>query len=78
MRTSATFVGSSLAVRIWQVSKAAGRPWPVVVPDDDFLDYMVMEAVSAKVEREESKARKEVEREEWKKRGKTELDRYRR
>ncbi len=49
----------------------------MIVPDDDYLDYMVMEAVSAKVERAEAKARKEQERDQWKKKGKQELNHLR-
>lgn len=71
------FVASPVSVRIWQVSKAAGRPWPQIC-DDDVIDYMIMEAVSVRVTREEQKAEKEREKQEWKKKGRTELDRYRR
>jgi len=42
------------------------------------IDYMIMEAVSVRVTREEQKAEKEREKQEWKKKGRTELDRYRR
>lgn len=47
---------------MWRVNKAAGRPWPVLIPDDDVLDYMVMEAVAIKVQREDSKAQAAHER----------------
>jgi hypothetical protein len=49
------------------VHKEAGRPWPVVCPEDDVIDYMVMEAVAIRVRREEEKAAKRAEREQFKK-----------
>lgn len=47
--------------------KEAGRSWPVICPEDDVIDYMVMEAVAIRVQREDEQARKEHERNEWKK-----------
>ncbi len=47
--------------------KEAGRPWPVICPEDDVIDYMVMEAVAIRVQREDEQARKDHERKEWKK-----------
>lgn len=52
---------------MWRVCKEAGRPWPVLCPDDDVLDYMIMEAVAIKADKDEEKARKDAERREWKK-----------
>jgi hypothetical protein len=52
---------------MWRVCKDAGRPWPVICPDDDVLDYMVMEAVALKVRKEEREAEKQVEKNQWKK-----------
>jgi hypothetical protein len=61
---------------MWRVCKEAGRPWPVIVPEDDVLDYMVMEAVAIKVRQEEKKAAKEAEKAEWKKKTQEELKKY--
>lgn len=47
---------------MWRTHKEAGRPWPTIVPDDDFLDYMVMEAVAIRVAQENERERKEQER----------------
>ena len=52
---------------MWRVHKEAGRPWPVICPEDDVIDYMVMEAVAIRVQREDEKLRKAQEREQWKK-----------
>lgn len=46
---------------MWRVCKAAGRPWPKL-SDDDVIDYMVMEAVALKINREDERAAKAVER----------------
>lgn len=43
---------------MWRVYKAAGRPWPEIVPDDPVLDYYVMEAVYLKVQQEDAHNRK--------------------
>jgi hypothetical protein len=59
-------VASGSSTRLWRVHKEAGRPWPVICPEDDVIDYMVMEAVALKVRHEDEKARKEAERKEWK------------
>lgn len=55
-------MASESSTRMWRVCKDAGRPWPIICPEDDVLDYMVMEAVHLKVQDEEAKARKEAER----------------
>lgn len=52
---------------MWRVCKSAGRPWPVIVPDDEVLDYMVMEAVALKVDKQDREAQKQQEIQEWKK-----------
>lgn len=46
---------------MWRVCKAAGRPWPRL-SEDDVIDYMVMEAVCLRVQREDEKHRKEAEK----------------
>jgi hypothetical protein len=43
---------------MWRVHKEAGRPWPVLCKDD-VIDYMVMEAVAMKVDREDAEAAKQ-------------------
>lgn len=50
---------------MWRVCKAAGRPWPVLCPEDDVIDYMVMEAVALKIQKEDEKAKKDAERKQW-------------
>ncbi len=52
---------------MWRAYKAANRPWPVICPDDDVLDYMIMEAVAAKINKEEADAAQKEERDRWKK-----------
>ncbi len=47
--------------------KEAGRPWPVICPEDDVIDYMVMEAVAIRVQQADEQARKDEERKQWKK-----------
>lgn len=51
---------------MWRVCKEANRPWPTLC-DDAVIDYMVMEAVAIKAQREDEAARKEAERKEFKK-----------
>lgn len=43
---------------MWRVCKDANRPWPILCPDDDVLDYMVMEAVALKARKETNDAEK--------------------
>jgi PHD/YefM family antitoxin component YafN of YafNO toxin-antitoxin module len=47
---------------MWRVCKEAGRPWPVLCPEDDVIDYMVMEAVYLKVQKQDERHRKDAER----------------
>lgn len=47
--------------------KEAGRPWPVICPEDDVIDYMVMEAVAIRVDRADRESEKAKERDQWKK-----------
>ncbi len=47
---------------MWRVCKSAGRPWPVLAPGDDVLDYMIMEAVALKVNKQDTDAQEEAER----------------
>lgn len=47
---------------MWRVCKEAGRPWPTICPEDDVIDYMVMEAIYLRVQAEDVKAQKEAER----------------
>lgn len=61
---------------MWRVCKAAGRSWPVIVPDDDVLDYMVMEAVAVKAAREDKQDEKQREIERWKQEKIKELKQY--
>lgn len=58
---------------MWRVCKEAGRPWPVICPDDAVLDYMVMEAVALKVRKQDKEAEKQVERSNFKKQKQQEL-----
>lgn len=46
--------------------QAANRPWPVI-SEDSVIDYMVMEAVFIKVQKEDRDAEKKAERQNWKK-----------
>lgn len=57
---------SSTSTRLWRACNAAGRPWPVL-DEDDVIDYMVMEAVAAKVAKADEEQRKVSERTKWKK-----------
>lgn len=51
-------MASESSTRLWRVHRDAGRPWPVICPEDDLIDYMVMEAVSIKVRVEDAAAQK--------------------
>ena len=51
---------------MWRTYKAANRPWPVL-DKDDVIDYMVMEAVSMKIRKEDNEAEKQQERKSFKK-----------
>lgn len=48
--------------------KSANRPWPVLCPEDDVIDYMVMEAVALKILEEDKKAAEQAKRKEWRSR----------
>lgn len=66
-------MSSESSARLWRVCKAAGRPWPIIVPEDDVLDYMVMEAMFLKIQSQDKEAAKEAERQAWKAKRKKEL-----
>lgn len=70
MPSFASFVTSDLPSRIWRHSKTSGQPLPKF-SDDDYLDFIVSEAVEAKglVHEKElhDQAEANREREEWKK-----------
>lgn len=57
-------------MRMWRTYSKANRPWPVI-SDDPVMDYMVMEAVAAKVIEDDRRLAKEAadqnERDGWKK-----------
>lgn len=60
-------MASESSIRLWRVHKEAGRPWPIICPEDDVIDYMVMEAVALRVQKADEKAQKEQKIAEWKK-----------
>lgn len=62
-------------MRLWRTSKEAGRPFPVL-DDDDVIDFMITEAVAARIYKEEHEGRKEEKVKAWKK-DKAGLDRLR-
>lgn len=51
---------------MWRANLAAGRPWPTL-SEDSVLDFMIMEAVSLKIRKEDREAEKARERERFKK-----------
>lgn len=59
-------MATKASTRFWRTHKAAGRPIPRFC-DDDVTDYMVMEAIMLKVQKEDADARKQQERDQWKK-----------
>lgn len=59
-------MASTTSTRLWQVHKAAGRPWPVL-DEDPVIDFKIMEAIAVKINVEEEKAHKKAERDNWKK-----------
>jgi len=61
---------------MWRVASAAGRPFPVL-DDDPVIDYMIIEAVSLKVAKEDEEAQKAHERREWRKEKRGSLDHLR-
>lgn len=64
---------STSSTRLWRTCKASGRPFPTV-SDDDVLDFMVMEAVTLKVQAEDAAAAKKAEQEREKKEWKSNID----
>jgi hypothetical protein len=65
---------------MWRVCRSAGRPWPVVCPEDDVIDYMIMEAVALKARKQDEQDRKEADKkaeiEKFKKDAKEALGKY--
>lgn len=61
---------------MWRICREARRPWPVIVPDDDVLDYMVMEAVALKVNREDKESKKQQEVNDWKRKEQERLKQF--
>lgn len=49
------------------MNKAAGRPWPVLCPEDDVMDFMICEAVAIKAHKEDEKAQERQRRDDFKK-----------
>lgn len=73
-------MASESSTRLWRVHKAAGRPWPVLCPEDDVIDYMVMEAVAIKAAKADEKAAEEARKEQERQKFKSDtsaLDQYR-
>jgi hypothetical protein len=66
-------VASESSTRLWRVYREANRPWPVICPEDDVIDYMVMEAVCIKATNEDAEARKKAEEEQEKQQWKSDL-----
>lgn len=56
---------SPSATRMMRVCKESKRPFPQM-SDDDVIDYLVTEAVTFKMLKEQKEAEKEAEVEEWK------------
>ena len=46
--------------RLYRIHKESGRPWPVL-DDDPVVDYMVMEAITLKVQQEEDAAQRKAQ-----------------
>lgn len=59
-------MASTTSMRLWQVHKAAKRPWPVL-DEDPVIDFKIMEAVALKAAEADEKAQKKAERDNWKK-----------
>lgn len=57
-------------MRLWRTNKAANRPFPKI-SDDPVIDYLIMEAIALKANKEdreaEEKAREDAKRDAWKK-----------
>lgn len=73
---SRSFVASTAAMRVYSVSRDAGRPMPEF-SHDDMLNFMVTEAVVARAREEaeelEEKADKQREVDAWRRNAKAEL-----
>lgn len=52
-------------MRLWRTSKEAGRPFPVL-DEDDVIDFMIVEAISARVNKEELDLQKKKKVADWK------------
>lgn len=50
---------------MWRILEKAKRPWPVL-DDDDVIDYMILEAITYKVAKEEEKEAEDRKKKEWK------------
>lgn len=60
-----TFVASTTATRLWRVTKAAGRPFPVL-DGDDVIDFQIAEAVALKVGKEDVEQEERKKQTDWK------------
>lgn len=69
-------MASTLSTRMWRVYKESGRPFPDLCDGDDVLDYMLVEALALKANKEDSEAAKEQKIKDWKKETST-LDKFR-
>ena len=59
------FVASTTATRMMRVCKEARRPFPQL-SDDDVIDYIVTEAITFKMLKEQKDAEQKAEIEKWK------------
>lgn len=57
-------MASSISTRLWSVFRDAGRPFPRLT-DDDVLDFVIVEAIRAKVGEEMRKADNEKQGEDF-------------
>lgn len=51
---------------MWRASLAGRRPWPKL-SDDDVIDFMIMEAVALKIQKEDREAEQVREKKSFKK-----------
>jgi hypothetical protein len=58
-------VASNTSTRIWRTNRSAGRPWPQI-SWDPVTDYMIMEAVSMKIRKEDNEAAERKKRNDFK------------
>jgi hypothetical protein len=58
-------VASNTSIRLWRAHKASGRPWPTL-DDDEVIDYFILEAIAAKVAKDDERQRKALEKNNWK------------